>query len=1021
MNEAINKTPIAGFGSNTESPRVKPHVNPLSKWLLVLLGTLLLVGFRESAAAACAPTIVGQLPLAGTYKNDMKVSGDLVFVAVNGNPGLLHIINAANPTSPQLLSTLAAPHNVTFRSLAVSGNYVYIGGQSRFYVIDVSNPALPVVVSSLGGYYDVTAVTYEDGKAYISGAGPNGYHLQVIDVSNPANPIAMGSVQVASFFSNTLIVKNGFAFVGRYAVGFFVVNVSNPWLPVNVTRIGTYGSTGNGVLSGTTLYESYGSGISVWDVSNPAAAVYKGGIGGFGTRPIIAVGPGDVLYHSAFAPDGFRVVDISSPTGPWPYRGVLNGLATELHAAATSGFYAYATDATRFLVIGTAGCPSASPEIAAYNGPDTTSPELTDGQAAAVDFGNVQLTQSAQRQFTIRNAGTAALSISGVTFAGTHAADFAVSGVPASVAPASTATFSVTFTPGALGARGATLRIANNDANENPFDFPITGNAVPLDTDGDGYPDSTDICPGVANPSQSDYDGDLLGDACDPDDDNDGVLDAQDLEPLNPNNDSDGDGIPNLAEISAGTNPLSTDSDGDGSADGVDAFPSNVAESVDTDGDGTGNNADLDDDNDGTPDASDAFPLNAGESVDTDGDGIGNNADNDDDGDGVADASDAFPLNAAESVDTDGDATGNNADADDDGDGVLDGADAFPLNPFESVDTDGDGIGNNTETDDDNDGVGDEFDANPLDPNSDSDGDGLTDSAETAAGLNPLAADSDNDGTGDATDAFPLNATESVDSDNDGTGNNADLDDDNDGTPDATDAFPLNPAESVDTDGDGTGNNADPDDDNDGSTDAQEATAGTDPLDNDSDDDGLNDGAEAAAGTNPLDSDSDNDGLLDGTETGVGTNPLDADSDDDGLNDGDEVAAGADPLDADTDNDGILDGADPTPAAPGVPADFIEDRLCALIAYIEATALGSFDAKNANAQSGHRNALANQVRAVKAKVIAGDYDGAADKLGGEVRRKVDGVANPPDWLKAGQPKDHVRSEIDLIVSLLRLL
>ena len=117
----------------------------------------------------------------------------------------------------------------------------------------------------------------------------------------------------------------------------------------------------------------------------------------------------------------------------------------------------------------------------------------------------------------------------------------------------------------------------------------------------------------------------------------------------------------------------------------------------------------------------------------------------------------------------------------------------------------------------------------------------------------------------------------------------------------------------------------------------------------------------------------------------------------------------------------VLDGTDPTPAAPGVPANFIEDRLSALIAYIEATALGSFDAKNANAQSGHRNALANQVRAVKAKVIAGDYDGAAGKLGGEVRKKVDGQANPPDWLKAGQPKDHVRSEIDLIVSLLSYL
>jgi len=35
------------------------------------------------------------------------------------------------------------------------------------------------------------------------------------------------------------------------------------------------------------------------------------------------------------------------------------------------------------------------------------------------------------------------------------------------------------------------------------------------DADGDGVPDSSDNCPGVANPSQADCDGDGIGDACD--------------------------------------------------------------------------------------------------------------------------------------------------------------------------------------------------------------------------------------------------------------------------------------------------------------------------------------------------------------------------------------------------------------------------------------------------------------------------------------------------------------------------
>ena len=53
-----------------------------------------------------------------------------------------------------------------------------------------------------------------------------------------------------------------------------------------------------------------------------------------------------------------------------------------------------------------------------------------------------------------------------------------------------------------------------------------------------------------------------------------------------------------------------------------------------------------DSDGDGVADSSDAFPLDSSETLDTDGDNIGNNADTDDDGDGVADSEDDAPLDA---------------------------------------------------------------------------------------------------------------------------------------------------------------------------------------------------------------------------------------------------------------------------------------------------------------------------------------------------------------------------------------
>jgi hypothetical protein len=78
----------------------------------------------------------------------------------------------------------------------------------------------------------------------------------------------------------------------------------------------------------------------------------------------------------------------------------------------------------------------------------------------------------------------------------------------------------------------------NNDGNWTDYSINysllIKGVPAVVDSDEDGIPDTTDNCPSIANPSQSDMDGDGIGDACDTDNDNDGDPDVSDCLPLNP-------------------------------------------------------------------------------------------------------------------------------------------------------------------------------------------------------------------------------------------------------------------------------------------------------------------------------------------------------------------------------------------------------------------------------------------------------------------------------------------------------
>ncbi len=133
---------------------------------------------------------------------------------------------------------------------------------------------------------------------------------------------------------------------------------------------------------------------------------------------------------------------------------LLKGLAAALVLAASTG-----------------AASAAAPEIAVEQPASTN---VADG--GSVSFGSVNVGSNTSLTFTIKNTGDADLTGIAITKSGTHSADFEVTSSPtATVAGAASTTFTVKFTPSVRGTHNASIQIANNDSDENPFNISLSG------------------------------------------------------------------------------------------------------------------------------------------------------------------------------------------------------------------------------------------------------------------------------------------------------------------------------------------------------------------------------------------------------------------------------------------------------------------------------------------------------------------------------------------------------------------
>ncbi|MEM5566846.1 choice-of-anchor D domain-containing protein [Psychroserpens sp. AS72] len=153
----------------------------------------------------------------------------------------------------------------------------------------------------------------------------------------------------------------------------------------------------------------------------------------------------------------------------------------------------------------------AGPEINIQgNGTTIADGDATPSVTDDTDFGTVSTIFGTETNtFTIYNLGTTTLTLTGaspyVVISGINAADFTLDTTPSNtIASGANTTFTITFEPGGVGLRTATVTIANDDVNEDPYNFNIQGNGFTPFPEINVQGNATTIVDGDTTPSSTD-------------------------------------------------------------------------------------------------------------------------------------------------------------------------------------------------------------------------------------------------------------------------------------------------------------------------------------------------------------------------------------------------------------------------------------------------------------------------------------------------------------------------------------
>lgn len=268
------------------------------------------------------PRIVGSTTPFNADTNANYVAcdgGRYVYVGRGTSPGLISVIDVANPSAPVVVASTRIGNSLN--GLVVAGGRLYAAGAvpATLTIFDVFNPLLPKGIGQFnfsGGSAAPTTGMAVNGKYLYMGWGTSN-RFRVYDVSDPANVAETGVLNPANDTIRGVCVEGRYAYTANdnTTAGFRVIDVSNPASPVSVGTADTGAATFTQIVCrGRYVYLAENgttTAMQIFDVSDPSTPVLvKSVSSGHASRGLAVVGRYAYLGKTGSSSSAIQVIDL---------------------------------------------------------------------------------------------------------------------------------------------------------------------------------------------------------------------------------------------------------------------------------------------------------------------------------------------------------------------------------------------------------------------------------------------------------------------------------------------------------------------------------------------------------------------------------------------------------------------------------------------------------------------------------------------------------------------------------------